>query len=116
VLNCEADSIEYPDIRNDQDIINHVLNQVDSIEKKDCYVNGKRIAPERIPSDPRIFDIWVNPDFDKYHKGGGSSKASADGYWVFLKHLPVGQNSIHFAGSCENGSINSGATYELSVV
>jgi hypothetical protein len=115
VLNCEADSIEYPHLKTDQDIVDHVLKQVNSIEKKDCFVNGEPVSPERVPSDPRIFDVKVHPDFDRFHTGGGSSRASADGYWVFLKDLPIGEHTIRFEGSCENGSINSGAAYSLTV-
>jgi hypothetical protein len=116
VLNCEADIIEYPHLKTDQEIVDHVLKQVNSIEKKDCFVNGETISPERVPSDPRIFDVNVHPDFDKFHSGGGFSHAASDGYWVFLKSLPMGENTISFEGSCENGSINSGATYSLTVI
>jgi hypothetical protein len=114
-LNCEADTIEYPHLRNDQDILDHVLNQVDGILKKECYMNDQLVPSQRVQSDPHVFDLNVHPDFDKAHKGG-HTRAAADGYWVFLKSLPKGKHAVRFQGSCQNGRLNSGATYDLNII
>ena len=115
VINCEADMIEYPHLRNDQDILNDVQRQANSIEKKECYINGELTFPERVTSDPQIFDITIQQDFTKEKTRDDSSHASADGYWVFLKCLPVGEYSIRFEGACEQGRIRSGANYSLTI-
>jgi hypothetical protein len=115
ILNCEADTIEYPHLRNDQDILDHVLNQVDGILKKECYMNDQLVPSQRVQSDPNVFDLNVHPDFDKAHKGG-HTRAAADGYWVFLKPLPKGNHAVRFQGSCQNGRLNSGATYDLNII
>ena len=114
VLNCEADDIEYPDIKTDEDILNHVTNQVDKIVKKECFVNGKSIPPLRIKSNPTIFEVDIHPDFDKKHRGG-HTRASSDGYWVFLKPLSKGKYEIRFEGLYEYGKLKSGAIYNILV-
>lgn len=116
VLNCEADVIEYPDIKTDQDILDHVSNQVDKIVKKECHINDELVPPMRIRSDPIIFEVDIDPSFDKYKGIGGRVRASSDGYWVFLKPLPEGTYEIVFEGWYEFGRLKSGATYHITVV
>lgn len=115
ILNCETDAVEYPELKQDKDLLNHLMRQVESIEKKECYINGELIRPERVRSDPQIFEIYVHPDFDQKFGKGGHSRAAADGYWVFLKPLASGEYFINFEGSCENGKLNSGAEYRINV-
>lgn len=116
VINCEADKIEYPHLKTDQEILEHVLKQADSIVRKNCSINGELLPLERVSSDPKIFDVKVHPNFNKFNIGNGESHASADGYWVFLKGLTIGKYELQFDGACEHGSIQSGATYSLTVL
>ena len=115
ILNCETDSVEYPELKKDSDLLSHLKKQVDSIENRSCYINSQEVPPVRVRSDPMIFEIYVHPDFDQKHNKGGLSRAAADGYWVFLKPLPAGKYNINFEGSCENGRLNSGAEYQVTV-
>ncbi len=114
VINYEANPLELPELRTDQDIIQQVKKDEDSIVKKECYVNGKLIPAERIESDPPIFELKM-VEHNLFNDEGGSTRASADGYWVFLKPLPKGEHTISFHGSCEKGRLNSGAVYYLQV-
>jgi hypothetical protein len=115
VINCAATQLEHPNSKL-QDLIEHVKRDEDTIIKKECSVNGKRIPVQRVESDPPIFKSRINEDNAFNVKGGGSTAASADGYWVFLKPLPIGKHIISFQGSCEYGKLNSGANYHLQVV
>jgi hypothetical protein len=115
IINCEANQLEYPELKTELDIIDHVSRDEDNIVKKECFVNDERIAIERVQSDPPTFPVTINEDNALGIKGGGSTIAAADGYWVFLKPLPKGEYIISFAGSCENGRLNSGANYHLSI-
>jgi hypothetical protein len=115
ILNCAADPIHYPQLGKDEDIINHVTEQAEMLKNKECYVNDESIPVERVPSEPRIFELYVHPDFDKFHKGG-TTRASADGYWVFLKPLPRGKHNITFVGAYEDDRFASGATYRIAIV
>jgi hypothetical protein len=115
VINCEANPLEYPELKTEQDLVERVKRDEDTIIKKECFVNGKRIPPQRIKSDPIVFELGIVLDNAANIKGAGSTYASADGYWVFLKPLPIGEHVISFRGSCEYGKLNSGANYRLDV-
>jgi hypothetical protein len=115
IINCEANPLEYPQLKNELDIMDHVKKDEDSIVRKECFVNGRQVTIERISSDPPIFPIIINEDNALAVKDGGCTMAAADGYWVFLKPLPKGEHIISFAGSCENGRLNSGACYHLKI-
>jgi hypothetical protein len=43
IINCEANQLEYPELKTESDIVNHVLRDEDAIVKKECYVNGTDI-------------------------------------------------------------------------
>jgi hypothetical protein len=115
VVNCEANSLEYPELKTEQDIIDYVSKDEDTIVKTDCFINGERLPIERVRSDPPTFSLTISKDNAIGVKGGGSTIAAADGYWVFLKPIPKGEYSLSFGGSCENGRLNSGAIYKLKV-
>lgn len=115
VINCEANPLEYHELKSNEDIIARVKKDEDSIVKKECFVDGNRIPSQRVKSDPLIFELNVVPDNCANIKEGGITYASADGYWVFLKPLPLGEHNISFRGACEYGKLNSGADYKLVV-
>jgi len=115
VLNCEANPLEYPQLNTHEDLVNHVFHDVNTVVKKECYINGVKVEPKRITSDPAIFSLTINND-NFFGIKGGQTYAAADGYWVFLKLLDKGKYSISFEGSCEFGKLNAGAEYELKVI
>ena len=115
VINCEANSIEYPDLRTESDLLNHVSEDIRNITRKDCFVNGERLLPERVSSDPKIFSLSISDDLEGLDKGHQNIPCVADGYWVFLKPLSPGQYVFEFNGSCENGRLSSGACYYITV-
>jgi hypothetical protein len=114
VINCEANSLELPELRTELDIIQYIEKEEDAIVLKECYVDGNLTPAQRIKSDPIIFDLnMVNHNL--FTEKGGNTRASADGYWVFLKPPPKGEHTISFHGSCTKGKRNSGAIYYLQV-
>jgi hypothetical protein len=114
VINCEANPLELPELRTDHDIIQYIKKEEDSIVMKECYVDGKSIPAQRIKSDPIIFDLNM-VKHNLFTEQGGNTRASADGYWIFLKPPPKGAHTISFHGSCEKGRLNSVANYHLEV-
>jgi hypothetical protein len=114
VINFEANPLEYPELKTDQDIIERVRRDEDSIIKNECYVDGKLIPAQRIKSDPIIFELDM-VDYNLFTEKGGRTCASADGYWVFIKELPRGEHTISFQGQCEYGRLCSGANYDLQI-
>ncbi len=115
VLNCEANSLEYPELKTHNDLLKHVIDDVNTVIRKDVFINGIRLNPARIASDPRIFKVTINEDNAFNILNSGSTDAAADGYWIFLKPLPIGNYALEFEGSCEFGRLNAGASYELKI-
>src|SRR6187200_1575819 len=120
VINCEHDLLD-SDLKTHQDLIDRVSRDEDTIVRKDCFIDGERIPVQRVKSDPIVFEATMARDNMFNMKQGGGAMfentfASADGYWVFLKPLPIGKHTISFLGSCESGRLNSGANYNLEVV
>ena len=81
---------------------------VDSVVKKEVFINYKRYEPVRIQTEPRIFKVPIIEDNAFEIKNSGITEAAAEGYWVFLKPLSKGHYSIRFEGSCENGRLSAG--------
>lgn len=115
VINCEVNSLELPELTSHRDLVDHVSKDENSIILKECVLDNITVPVQRVKSDPSVFEVKIDPDNPYNVYGGGVTIAAADGYWVFLKPLPVGNHDISFRGSCENGRLNSGATYHLQV-
>ena len=114
VINCEANPVEYPYLKTNEDIINHVIRDENTIVLKEAFINDTAIPIQRVSSDPILFPLRVidkNNDNNKYI----DTQASADGYWVFLKPLPKGEYKINFRGACELGRLNTASNYRLLI-
>ena len=114
VINCEVNPIELPELKTKEDLIDHVVNDENTIVEKKCSLNHIPIDVQRVKSDPEIFEVKLNDD-NVYNVNGGNTIACADGYWVFLKPLPPGEYELSFRGSCEKGRLSSGADYRLKI-
>jgi hypothetical protein len=115
VINCEASRLEYPELDSEEDLKDHVRNDMSTIVKKDCFINGDGVPPQRVKSEPEIFQITINEDNPFGISHGGTTSATSDGYWVFLKPPRKGHYLISFQGSCEQGRLNSGASYDIEI-
>ena len=62
VINCSASKLEYPHLKTDFDLIDHVKKDMDSIVKKDCFINGIRVMPKRIRSEPELFTVTIHKE------------------------------------------------------
>lgn len=113
VINCEANTIEYPYLKTDDDIINHVIQDENTIVLKEAFINDTAIPIQRVPSDPSLFPLRLldKDDNNKYI----DTRASADGYWVFLKPLPKGEYKIRFGGQCESGRLSTSVNYKIKI-
>jgi hypothetical protein len=115
VINCEANSIEYPHLKTERDLLDHVTQDLDSIVERKCIVNSQLVIPVRVRSDPVIFSLSVSPDLEGLDSGFNDIPSTADGYWVFLKPLMRGYYDIDFVGKCEYGRLSSGASYKIKI-
>jgi hypothetical protein len=114
VINCEANPIEYPELKTKEALVDHVVKDENTIVEKRCMLNDMSIDVQRVKSDPEIFEANLDDD-NIFNVKGGNTIACADGYWVFLKPLPQGEYELSFRGSCENGILCSGANYRLKI-
>lgn len=102
--------IEYPDAKNENDLMKAVITDLDSATDVGAQLDGIPIPYERVKA----------PLFDTYYTNGtifggsGPTKAVADGYWVFFKPLPVGKYKIHLLG--EQPFYRTEVTYDINVV
>ena len=107
--------VEYPYLKTNDDIINHVIRDENTIVLKEAFINDTAIPIQRVSSDPILFPLQVidkkNDNDNKYM----DTQASADGYWVFLKPLPKGAYKINFRGACELGRLNTASNYRLLI-
>ena len=120
VLNCFATFLEYSgpphNLRTHDDLLNHVEKDVNSVVKKDLFINNKKYDAVRVSSDPKIFNMTIIEGNALEIENSGLTDAAADGFWVFIKSLSRGHYTISFEGSCENGRLSAGALYEIDVL
>jgi hypothetical protein len=120
VLNCIASFLEYfgppKNLQTHDDLLRHVDTDVNSVVKKELFINNRKYVPVRISSDPKIFRLKIIEGNALEINNSGITDAAADGFWVFIKSLSRGHYTIKFEGSCENGRLCAGASYEIDVV
>jgi hypothetical protein len=96
------------------DLIKHVQKDIDDIVVREAIVNGYRIPTHRVKSEPLLFKLKVDEE-NKLGIPVGTTMASADGYWVFLKPLNDGKYDLHFHGACSGGLRNASAHYQIMI-
>jgi hypothetical protein len=114
VINYEINQLEDPNLRTENAMVKHVVDDINDIINKDAIVDGNRIPTYRVQSSPKVFPLYVCKD-NWLNISPGLIKAAADGYWVFLKPLDTGKHEIYFHGSCSGGLRNSTARYSITV-
>jgi hypothetical protein len=116
VINYEINHIEKPDLKSEQDLIRHVVEDQDDILNLECMIDSRVIPVYRVRSDPFLFTITIHKNNPFNITGGATTRATSDGYWVFLKRLEPGEHDLYFAGSCSSGTRNVRARYSLKVI
>jgi hypothetical protein len=107
--------LEKPELREQTDLISHVIQDIDDIIIRYAIVDSIRVPVYRIRSDPLIFSLTINKETDNMTFLGETTYAVADGYWVFLRPLPKGNHHIYFQGACAGGLRYAAADYNILV-
>jgi hypothetical protein len=115
VINYEMNALENPSLNTESKLVKHVTQDQDDIINLDAVVDDQKIPIYRVRSQPSFFTINVPKDNPYQIPGGGTTRATADGFWVFLKPLPPGEHEIYFSGSCSLGTRNVKAKYHITV-
>ena len=116
VINCSASELEYPHLKTDFDLIDHVKKDMDSILKKDCFINGIRVMPKRIRSEPELFTVTIHKENAFGIEGDGRTITVADEFWVFLKPLLSGEYILSLKARVSLGRLNSGAGSKIKAL
>jgi hypothetical protein len=116
VINYEMNPIEKPELKTVSELVRHVIEDQDDIIHLDAIVDGQKIPIYRVRPEPTMFTITVPFDNPLQMPGGGITQATADGFWVFLKPLPLGEHHIYFSGSCSAGTRRIKASYNIVAV
>ena len=99
---------------NEAELIDHVKTDIDDIVVNETMINGYNVPGHRVKSDPILFNL--NTGVENMLKIPKEfTKASADGYWVFVKPLNRGAHEIYFHGACSGGIRNASAEYRITV-
>ena len=114
VINYEINPLERPDLKTDVDLVRHVVDDEDDVLNLTCTLDSLAVPVFRITSDPAMFTLNIHQN-NPFNIAGGVTRATSDGYWVFLKCLSPGEHDLYFAGSCSSGLRNVRATYDLRV-
>jgi hypothetical protein len=114
VINCEENTLEYPDLLSDEAMRARLLQDVGTVKDFKCIINEKAIPPQLVESDPKFFEIRIRKDMSE-SKRGGKTRMTASGYWVFLRPLPEGNFHISFEGSYQYGRLYTGAYYDITI-
>ena len=115
LINCEENPLEYPNLKTQDDMTKSLSEDMATVRKLKCCVDGEELPPQLVHSDPEFFGITIRSDMALNNKGGETTMTSS-GYWVFLKPLPKGNHHISLEGSYQYGKLHSGAVYDISVL
>jgi hypothetical protein len=105
----------------DEELLAGAKNPVDSATTLEASIDGTPLQDlwsYRIQSP--FFDVTI-PNDNVFGASGGTYRAVADGYWVFLEPLPPGQHEIRFHGVMGNPTaasivnLETAVTYHLTI-
>jgi hypothetical protein len=121
LMNAECDYKAKPNLKTESQLLACAKSENDGITGLDATVDGVKtpgLSNFRVQSP--LFNITYIPN----NINGapiGATQGISDGYWVMLQPLPVGNHTIHIAGSVVNyaeGTLNNFAnevTYHIKV-
>jgi hypothetical protein len=94
-----------PHLKTEEDLIRTVTRDINNVERLSLTID------EIVFDDLRNFRVRSEVFSDLVN--GTPTKVVSDGYWIFLKPLPVGNHKIHFLG--KNSDFFNEATYSISI-
>ena len=106
---------ECPNFKTEAELGAFAKADIDQVKTIMATVDGQRLPDSdlrRLESPPFELDL---PEGNVAGAPSGKTKSKSDGYWVFLKPLPVGRHQIHFFSSCRIGTQWIEAWFNLTV-
>jgi len=121
LINAECDYKTKPNLKTEAQLLACAKSENEGITGLDATVDGVKTQGL---SNFRVQSPLFNVTYISNNINGapiGTTQEISDGYWVMLKPLPVGDHTIHMAGSVVNyaeGTLNNFAnevTYHIKV-
>jgi hypothetical protein len=97
IINKEDSYAEDLDLIYEEQLARRAKNSMDRLICLQLTIDGKRISnlsQYRVLSE--FFDLTF-PENNVYDVNFGITRAVCDGYWIFLKPLPLGSHEIYFS-------------------
>lgn len=110
LINAECDYIAKPNLKTPQQLLSCAKSENEGAAGLDASVDGVKIPgllAYRVQSP--LFN-FTYPANNLNGVPAGHTQGISDGYWVIFKPLPVGDHTIHIAGSVVNyagGALNN---------
>jgi hypothetical protein len=111
VLNAEISFTDFPNAKGEDDLKRALESDLRAATYVGTELNEISLPYHRIKAD--LFDLSVAKD-NIFDVSDGPTQAVADGYWIFLKPLPIGEYTIHIKG--EQPFYRSEVTYKINIV
>jgi hypothetical protein len=111
VLNAEISFTDFPNAKGEDDLKRALKSDLSAATYVGTELNEISLPYNRIKAD--LFDLSVAKD-NIFDVSDGPTQAVADGYWIFLKPLPIGEYTIHIKG--EQPFYRSEVTYKINIV
>jgi hypothetical protein len=120
-INAECDYLSKPNLKTESQLLACAKSQNEGITGLDATVDGiKTPGLQNYRVQSPLFNITL-PANNVNGAPEGTTQGISDGYWVIVKPLPLGDHTIHIAGSVINyvsGAVNNFAnevTYHIRV-
>lgn len=115
VINFTTSFLEEPHLKTDLDLIERAQSDIDDIICREASINEfaiEDISKYRVQSLPFNF---VYPEDNLFGIPAGFTRCASDGYWLFIKALPAGENRISVGGACSSGRTSVHVVYDVLV-
>lgn len=115
ILEKECSFAEDKDITTETELVSRTAEQTSHISHLEASVDGITLQNlSRYQVQTPVFDL-VFPKNNVYSVEEGSTRATSNGFWVFLMPLHAGVHKIYFRGVHRDPDFETEVTYELFI-
>ena len=100
IMEKEDSLAEDTDLASDLGLIERCVDSMNHVFYLEAIIDGSKVQQlenYRVRSD--VFDFNF-PSDNVYGVRQGLTRSVCDGYWLFIKPLPIGRHKIEFMGEC----------------
>lgn len=115
-ISCNETSFaECPNFTAEDELREFAKKDIDQVKTIMATINGERLPDSDIRRlQCASFELTL-PQENVVGGSPGKTVSASDGYWVFLKPLPICRHEIHFFSSCRIGTQWIEARYHITI-